>query len=229
MSNPVIPKKSGRQWTIKNLNLNLDAAHEGKTWLLLPEGFRALECGSTYPLPSQGSQIRQVAAIVIPPGKVDSGVRYIKRAIRRYKEKELGRVSATNDIAFRRHEVVRQERKFTKKMKQMEVEAQQAVNAVRKEAEKASASLKELFALGRDGLKKQMEAYLANEELHGEKVNHAAFRDCYGKVAQTVKNLGMPEAKQQDSAREAIMEQAAEQIRGTQEAIGLAPGTDEEQ
>lgn len=219
-----VPK--GR-FTIKSLRLDIEKATKGQTWLLLPEGFRARSCGKTYQLPSNRNELQRVTAIPLPPGQEDCGTLYIKRAIRKWKERETTRVSASNDIAFKRKLISDEGKKFQKELDKLSEDAKQAVNGVRAEAEKATASLRDLFSMGRRGLREQMQAHLNGEKHQGETISASAFRQCFSMVSSAVKGLGMP-SDQKESAREAIMSEVASALRDVRETISMAPGSDKE-
>ncbi|MHC4315266.1 MAG: hypothetical protein ACYSW3_22705 [Planctomycetota bacterium] len=205
----------------------MDLAIAGKTWHLLPEGFRDRESARAYPLPSGRQELTRIATITPPPGQNDNGCVYIRRCRKKLKEVDLRRISAVHDIEFREHKIAKGEKAFTKKMEILEEEAKRAVEAVKEEAEKATASLADLFALGRKGLKGQMEAHLNATEWQGEKINAKAFRDCYSMVSGTVKALGLP-TDQKKSAQEVVIAEAAASLRATQDALSLAPGSEDE-
>ena len=220
-----IPK--GR--SIKALRLNMEVAASGKTWRLLPLGFRTIEAAKTYPLPRTRSELQRLISIVIPPGPHvdDSGALYIKRAMSKWRELESRRVSAVIDVSHRADQVAKASQDFDQQTEAMKAQAQRAVDGVLEEAKLATASLKDLFALGRKGIKGQMQAHIDNEEWQDEKITAHAFRQCFAMVTGAVKGLGMP-SDQKSSAKEAIIEEAAEAIRSSREALELAPGTDPE-
>ena len=80
------------------------------------------------------------------------------------------------------------------------------------------AGLNDLFALGREGIERQMKAYLAGAEYQGEKIDGEAFRSCFRMVTQAVKGLGLP-SDQRDKARDAVMEEVAKSVEATRSAI----------
>jgi len=198
-------------YTIDNLRLDPQKAIDGKTWLLLPDGFRDAASGKHYPMPTQLGELRIIASIPIKMAKKDSGTAYIRRCETEWKRRQSRRTSAVLDT----------EQKLEQFINNAKSEVKNAVDEVREEAQRASASMTDLFSLGRRGIKEQMEAYLADVELHGEKINHAGFRQAFQMAAQVVKSLGLPDVEKKN-AREAILEQAAEAIRGTQEAASLS-------
>ena len=216
---------SYRRYSIENLNLDVDSAMAGKTWLLLPSQFRA--SGASYPLPSKRIELQLLTTIPIPACKKDDGVLYIKRAIGQWKNRQLQRV---------RNEITKQRGTFraeqstnglivaTKKMKE---QARQAVEEVRQEALKASASLGDLFALSRKGLDGLIKAYIAGEEWQESKVTNREFLAAVAIVTGAVKGLGIPSG-QSKVAEKVIQEQVAAAIRETQETVALAPGSKEE-
>ncbi len=212
--------------TIKSLRLDTESAIEGKTWKLLPEGFRAQECGKTYPLPSNRDQLQKLAAIYIPLNKIDSGCIYLRRAMKEWKNRQRYMQSAILESANRERKVADAQQNFNRLAKEAQAKVKEAVDGVREEAEKASASLKDLFALGRKGLESQMKAHLAGEEWQGEKINAKGFRECFAMVTSAVKGLGIP-SDQKVAATEAIIEEVAEALKGTREAVLLAPGTED--
>lgn len=194
---------------------------EGKTWLLLPEGFRDQECGSTYPLPSDRLSLQQLVAIPLPLNKTDSGCVYLRRAMKAWHLKQAHRQSAALDVARREESIHRAQKSYNARIKGLREEAIAAVEGVKQEAERAAASLNTLFSLGRQGIEGQMQAHLSNTLWQGEQISASAFRDCFRMVTQAVKGLGLP-SEQRTSAAEVIFEQVAESIRGTQETVALA-------
>jgi len=204
--------------TIASLGLDVAAARAGKTWLLLPQGFRAEEFGLTYPLPSSISDLETLYELKIPPRKADSGCRYLHRAHKKYRERAARAESRLHDIGRREHKIKYTTENYIALMKRKREEANAAVEDVRKAAEMATASLTDLFSLGRRGLEEQMQAYLDGKPLRGETIDSKAFRDCFRMVTQAVKGLGLPDPQRKNAA-DSIMEQAAEAIRRTRGAM----------
>ena len=222
---PEMPE--GGRHTIASLRLDLDSAAKGKTWLLLPDGFRANECGNLYPLPSMRPDIQKLVAIPIPRRKKDCGVIYLKRALKEWRDSLEHRQSAALGAARAEQQVIKAKQNFTALTKELRAEAQAAVDAVRQEAQKAVASLNDLFALGREGIEGQMKAYIAGTEYQGERIDAEGFRRCFRMVSQAVKGLGLP-TEQRDRARDAVMEEFAASLKDTQEAVAMSPGSDGE-
>lgn len=219
-------QKRERPATCKSLRLDIEAATQGRTWLLLPEGFRHQAAGSTYPLPSRRIDLQKIVAIPIPLNKNDSGVIYIRRATEKFRETMARSQSAILDIG-RRSETARVDAlHFREQLKKIQEEAHASLDQVRAKAEEAIASLGDLFDLGRKGIDGQMRAHLDNKQWQGETITAADFRQCFRMVSQAVKGLGMP-STERASAREAIVQQAAEAMKATQEAVALAPGNDD--
>lgn len=217
--------------TIKGLRLDLDAARQGKTWLLLPEGFRHQDAGLTYPLPTKENDIREIGSLYITPHKRDAGCKYIRRAIIECrainKARRRGGLPPVLDIGHREDQIKRRHREFDIRISELKKKARDAVKEVREEAQKASASLNELFTLGKKGLEGQMKAHLEGKEWQGEKINAVAFRGCFRLVSQAVKGLGLP-SDDRDVATETIMEEVAEALKDTQETVEMAPAGDPE-
>ena len=222
---PEMPE--GGKHTIVGLRLDLASAAAGKTWLLLPEGFRTNECGQLYPLPSARTDIQKLVAIPIPRNKRDCGTLYLKRALKEWKSRQEHRQSAALNSARVEQQVVKARDNFTMLTKELRAEARAAVDEVRAEAQKAVASLNDLFALGRQGIEGQMKAHIAGTEWQGEKIDAEGFRRCFRMVSQAVKGLGLP-TEQRDRARDAVMEEFAASLKDTQEAVAMAPGAGEE-
>ena len=208
-------------YTIDNLRLDPQKAIDGKTWLLLPDGFRDAASGKHYLMPTQLGELRIIASIPIKMAKKDSGTAYIRRCETEWKRRQSRRTSAVLDTEHKQDQIAQTHKKLEQFINNAKSEVKNAVDEVREEAQRASASMTDLFSLGRRGIKEQMEAYLADVELHGEKINHAGFRQAFQMAAQVVKSLGLPDVEKKN-AREAILEQAAEAIRGTQEAASLS-------
>lgn len=194
---------------------------EGKTWLLLPDGFRDQECGEAYPLPSDRTSLQQLVAIPIPHNKKDSGCIYLKRALKLWQRRQAHKQSAAFDVARRVESIGRTQESYNAKIRKLREEAIAAVDGVKQEAERATASLNTLFSLGRRGIEGQMQAHLANTQWQGEQISASAFRECFRMVTQAVKGLGLP-SEQRASADEVVLEQVAASIRETQETVALA-------
>lgn len=211
---------------IKTLNLNLKEALAGRTWLLLPSGSRDPYSAATYPLPWMRRDLQRLAIIPIPPFKRDAGCIYIRRAQQAFKAKVVKSQSAALDIGRRMYSAEKMQEKYRRKVKDLKREAEDEVQEVRKTAEKAIATLTDLFALAREGIEGQMRAHLEDKEWRGERIDSAAFRQMFRMVTQSVKGLGLP-SQERSRARETIMEEAAAAIKDTQEAVAMAPGGDE--
>lgn len=219
------PKKADNRYTIKSLRLDLQSAIDGKTWLLLPEGFRDQGSGQDYPLPSRRLELQKLVAIYLPPRKKDCGCLYIKRAIKEWKSRQQRAGSVLTDFARRETSIKRKEENFDQFVKGMRQQTRDAIDDVRKEAALAVASLHDLFALGRQGINAQMKAHLEGQEWQGEIIKARDFRECFRIVTQAVKGLGLP-TDQKTAATDAIIEEVAASIKATQETVSMAPGTD---
>ena len=218
-------RKAGRgrtARTIESLKLDTKAAQEGKTWLLLPEGYRAQEFGQTYPLPSRTTDLQVLSTLYVPKAKIDSGCLYIRRAIEKLKEQGKRKQSALLDMTARVEQTKHTHENYLQRVKQLRQEMIQVVDGVRAEAAKAVANLNDLFSLGREGIEGQMKAHLAGHEWKGEAITASAFRDCFRMVTQAVKGLGLPSG-QRESAEKAIIEELAASLEATKDAISLAP------
>jgi hypothetical protein len=227
MAEKFIPKRSDNRYTIKSLGLDLAAAENGKTWKLLPEGWRAMECGQTYPLPGRRHELQKIATIYVPPHhkKRDSGCAYIRRAMKAWTERQKNYTSAVHDVGMRANQIKRSQHNYTLALKKCRQDARDIVDEVREEAVKAVATLNDLFALSRKGLEGQMKAHLDGKEWQGERITSAAFRQCSKIVLQGVKGLGLP-SDQRKPASDAVMEELAAALQATQEAVGMAPTID---
>lgn len=206
--------------TVKSLGLNVEAAKAGKTWLLLPEGYRDDKSGKKYPLPTYFYEIELLSIIHIPRAKLDAGCLYLNRCRQEYRNRQKKRQSATLDIAKRRHTVKRETQKLQADTKKFQEKARQAVREVQKTAAEATASLNDLFEVARKGLEGQMRAHIDGKEWQGEAITAQAFRHSAHIVIQAVKGLGIP-TEQAEKAREAIMEEVAEGLKQTQETLAL--------
>jgi hypothetical protein len=219
-------KKPTDGWSIKTLRLDVEAAKNGKTWLLLPEGFRAQECGRTYPLPSRRPELELLTSIFIPFNKQDSGCLYLRRAAKKAKEARKRVQSATYDLASRRAKVKQDHGEFKRSLKSLKSEARQMVDEVRQEAQRQAASLNTLYDLTKRGLEGLIEAYLENKLWNGEKVTNAEFLAAGRIVTQTSKALGLPQ-QPGDSMAETVFDEYAAAIKETQETVALAPPSDD--
>lgn len=213
--------------TCESLRLDLEAGRAGKTWLILPEGFRSADDGKKYPLPNSIREIDRLLKIPIPPGKRDAGCIYLRRALRESSRLLLRKQSAILDIGRHNQEVIEQSDKFREHIREKQAEAERIVDEVRASRDKAIASLSQLFDLGREGLEGQMKAHLSEQPWKGEKISADDFRQCFRMVSQAVKGLGLP-STERETARSAIMEQAAAALRETQEALAMSPSADDD-
>lgn len=198
---------------------------EGQTWLLLPEGFRGQTCGKTYPLPTNLPDIQKLSTVAIRPGGRDCGSIYLRRVYSEMRKRNRRRQSAVLDVARAGHKLVAAQQKFKQEVQEMKTDAQAAVESVRKAAEEGIASLNDLFSLGKKGLEAQMRAHLGDQEHNGEKINAKAFRECFQMVTQAVKGLGIPSDDRQKAA-EVVETEAAQAIKGMQDALSMAPGSE---
>ena len=190
----------------------------GKTWLLLPEGFRDQGSGKVYPLPCRRIELQKLIAIPIPEDKTDSGCQYLRRAMKLWRSRQERRQSAIHDVGRAAEKVQGKVSHFSTFTKDMCAEVRAAVDEVKQEAQKAVAGLNDLFALGREGIEGQMKAYLAGTEYQGEQIDGEAFRSCFRMVTQAVKGLGLP-SDQRDKARDAVMEEVAKSVEATRSAL----------
>jgi hypothetical protein len=213
--------------TITGLKLDIKSAREGKTWLLLPEGFRDQDSGKTYPLPTLRADLHILATIYIPPNKADSGCKYLKRAVKEYQKRQRRQQSALFDTERRRAETKNAQEHFREELKKNRQEIKQTVNEIREEARKQIASLTDLFDLGRKGIDGQMRAHLDEKRWRGEKITAKDFRECFRMVTQTVKGLGLP-STEREKAKSAVVEEAAAALKSTQETVKLSPSFDSE-
>jgi len=214
--------------TIKNLRLNIEEAEKGRTWLLLPEGYRQPPAGMKYPLPTLRADLQRLMTITIKSDKRDTGSTYIRRAIKEHHRRSTGRWK-DEDLRMegREHRLARQEERYGQRLKDLGKRATAATNRVVDEARLAAASLKTLFELGKKGLEGQMQAHLKGNEWQGEKISAAAFRGCFGLVRQTVKDIGLP-ASPEDDLTDTVMDEVAASIEETRGTISLAPGADDD-
>lgn len=215
------------QRTISNLRLNLQEAINGRSWLLLPEGFRDQESGQKYPLPTKTEELQKLVILPIKPGKKDSGTLYLKRAQREYRRRLAGKHARIAEASYEGDRLAKMRQHLHDQIVGIRKEARDAVDGIKEEAEKAVASMHELFALGRKGIDGQMRAHLEGSRWKGEGIDAKAFRECFRLVTQTVKGLGLPERDEAKKAREAILEEAEASIRSVQEAVALSEMEDD--
>ena len=104
------PTKSGKHgFEMADLRLDLDSAIAGKTWLLLPEGFRDEASGDSYPLPRRTEDLQRLAVIPFPPRKKDAGCHYIRRAIKLWRARQTKKNSAMLDMGTRSETIKREQ------------------------------------------------------------------------------------------------------------------------
>lgn len=215
-------ESDGPKYTIASLHLNLDAASRGKTWELLPPGFRDAEAATRYPLPSSFEDIHQIAIIPLRRNARDGGTVYMRRIAEEYKRRIANRQTALLDIG---HDKVRLERQFKRHKRVVDQSINEVRNVVadfKMEADKAIATLNDLLVIGRKGMEGQMIAHIKGEKWQNETIDSAAFRNCFRLITQAVKSLHVPAGTEEAQAREAIVAQAAEALRATQDAVELA-------
>lgn len=200
---------------------------EGKTWLLLPEGFRDPDAAKEYPLPLERTELMKIFAIPIPPNKNDGGCFYIKRAYKKVHELNRRTQSAALRTYDTERKAIKAKSNFDATLGNLRKQAWEATNRLKAEAEQAIAGLNDLWALGRKGIEGQMKAHLDGTQWHGEEIDAKAFRECFRMVTQAVKGLGMP-TDQRDKAVEVVMEEAARAMESTQEALALAPNAEDD-
>lgn len=224
---PQIPKSPGGHHTIKSLRLDLEAAHAGRTWELLPDGWRDRDDAKNYPLPSRRLELQKLVAIYLPhwSKKQDCGCMYIRRAMRKWKKQTQHAQSATLDVAMRQTSIRKSQEKFNEKLKGLRLEAKKAVDEVREEAIRQIASLSDLFTLGRECIEGQMRAHLDGKEWRGETINARAVRECFRMVTAAVKGLGLP-SDQRAPAADAVLAEVAASIKSTREVVALAPASE---
>ena len=208
--------------TIASLGLNVEAARNGKHWELLPVEFRSkIGIEDEYPLPSKIEELAELAMIPVPSYKRNAGAAYLSRVQEAYKGRLKRRQSLEIDVVRRSANLARHEKNFQTAASEQRERLREVVEGVRAEAAKAVAGLNDLFALGREGIEGQMRAHLKGDPWKGEIITGSAFRECFRMVTQAVKGLGLP-SEQRDRAAEAVLEQVAESMKSTQEAVGLA-------
>jgi hypothetical protein len=200
----------------------------GKTWLLLPDGFRDQDSGRSYPLPSIRGELLKLIPIVVPPGKTDSGCLYLQRVMEEFKKRQGRKQSAALDLARAETKVAAMKTNTFRRLTKMEAQAREALESVKQQAQEAIASLNDLFSLGRRGIEGQMRSHLGGNEWQGEKISARDFRECFRMVTQAVKGLGLP-SEQRAEAEDAIIDQVAESIKAIQDASSLDPSTADEE
>lgn len=226
--NPKIPsnKDFKSERTIVSLNLGFDDAMNGKVWALLPQGFRYTDAAENYPIPNKFSDLMKLAAIPLHSNLRSPGAVYLKRCRKACTEMAKRRQNAVLDMSNRRANAKTAYDNYRHDMLELRAKMQAEKNKVRQTAEECIASLNDLFKLGRRGLDGMMRAHLENGEWQGEKVNGAAFRDCFKMVSAAVKGLGAATGDQKTSAREAVLEEVAASLEDTKAALEMAPGTE---
>jgi hypothetical protein len=211
----------GARSTCESLHLNLEAAAQGKSWLLLPEACRTPDAAAEYPLPTAPGELQRLIQVPIPPGnKQDAGALYLRRALKAWKSRASRSTSALVDTARRADRIEHAQENLKKTMDNARKQAWAAVASVQEEAKKAAASLNDLFVLGKRGLEGQMRAHLDGRDWQGAPIDAKAFRDCFRLVSQAVKGLGLP-AEDRPQAKDAWMEELAASLKSTEEALAL--------
>lgn len=220
--------------TCESLRLDLQVAMSGETWKILPLGFRGQDAAKTYPLPTKRGELQKIVAVPLPKGRRDNGCIYITRAIDALRKSLSRRQAAVYDVSKLSDQVQAKSAAMTQAIQKARATIQVEVNRVRDEAQESVSGLRSLFAMGREGMERMMRAHLNNEPVNadengegGEMIDAKAFRECFRMVYQAVHGLGIPTG-QEKSAKGAILQEAAEAIRDTQDALSLAPGSPED-
>lgn len=203
--------------SISSLRLDVESAMAGKTELLLPEGFRDSPCGRTYPLPTNRADLQIVATIPVIH-RNDTGSIYIRRAVNAWRKRLRTMSSALHDTDNKAAKVKNSQDDFVRTTRELKAKMHEITASVQIEANKAIASLNDLFALGRETIEGQLKAHIAGTEWMGEKITARAARECFRMVFQAVKGLGLP-SDQHDKARDAVMEEVAKSLDATRSAI----------
>ena len=213
--------------------MNVSEAESGKIWLLLPDTCRTTQMALKYPLPESVEELTRVARLPMPTATPNSprGERasrvYLCRA-----RKAVGMVLNRRErgiLSTKRIQASMCETnsRFKAEIREFRQEAAKAVEEVREQAQEAIASLNDLFALGRKGLDGQMRAHMEGREWQGEPITAQAFRQCFRMVSMAVKGLGLP-SEQRQSATKTVMDQIAESLKATQDAVAAGPGDEDE-
>ena len=223
------PLPEGEEHTLATLSLDVVSALRGEQYKLLPNGFRYQ--GERYPLPTQLEELGRVAAVKLNRGRVkatnNSGWdAYVRRCRKEYerrigkdKVKGEGRVVST---VYHRAEAAREE------IEKVKGELARQMDEFRLKAAEATASLADLNALAKKGLRMVMENF--TEGKGG--VSVAEFTSAAGKVLQQIAKLGGefdPEGKI-DSEEEVFKEFAATRERlARSSGIPITRGPEQDQ
>lgn len=213
--------------TIKSLALSPEEARNGKTWKLLPPGFRAQEHGSTWPMPARTRELGLIAKIQVPEHKTDSGCVYIRRCRRELERRHMLAADRARELrlkAMTPEERLQVDEEYARTLDKAVHDAtrriNQEVDGIREVCEKAAASLDELFELGRRGVEGQMRAHLEGDDWQEEKISAAAFRDCFKMVTGAVTKMGVPTG-QEKKARDAIFHEISAAEDDLKESLAL--------
>jgi hypothetical protein len=200
----------------------------------MPEACRNVEHAKAYPLPTKMVDLQRLVAIPVPDmnsgpaNDGDSATKiYLERASLNLRVRRRRRDSAYLDLTRRQQSITEMQSRVKAQMNVLKEEAKQAVEGVKAQAQEAIASLNDLFALGRQCIDGQMRAHLNGAEWKGEYINASAARACFRMVSMAVKGLGLP-SEQRQTATRAVMDQIAESIKATQDALTSGPGDEDE-
>src|SRR3990167_4738373 len=123
--------------SLRSLNLGLEDAESGMTWLLLPEACRDTEHAKVYPLPTKMVDLQRLVAIPVPnmnSGPVNDGDSatkiYLERASLNLKTRRKRRDSAYLDLTRRKQSIAEMQSRVKAQMKQ-------AVEGVKAQAQEA--------------------------------------------------------------------------------------------
>ena len=214
------PPRLGRnrvEHTIKTLRLDLDAAMNGKPWLLLPEDVRKSDKGGRlYPLPCSYSEVKRVADVPLATNKRHESALYIYRARRSVKS----RVESTKIGHLDAHLAATEEKaaQFTKSMKNAKYEVGQELARVRDAARETITTLQDLNTEFKAGLIEIAKAYRTGQKLHDKEITTTQFIDAAGKVLTHTRGManGLADPDTKVEAEDELMK---ELNRASQERI----------
>ena len=219
--------------SIATLNLNLQAAEEGRVFDLLPEGYKFQ--GDIYPLPQDMGEVARLSALKLKrgvAGKTSQGARaYIKRCRDAYGNYLGKKRSGGSAVGGRKYELIAKAADDAKlEIEKANAEVAAKLSEFRLAAQEATASLTSLYALAKTGLERVLTGYVKDEPVNGEPITAQMAVNAAGKVLQQVAKLGAgldPEDKEQ-AEEEVFKEYEATRVRLGRSSGKVAPGSGEE-
>lgn len=213
-------KPINQRRSIKDLGLDVKAA-KTKTFRLFPIALRrqySPHFGKTYPLPASLNELTQICELEATKNSQDAASVYVRRARRKYLEKIRRRTKSAESIETDAKTSYMARWRFDKQLEKNKAEVRSEMDKFRTEIARATASLSSLYDQTRKIWEMQMDAYINDREVNGEKINAAAARAVAKDITNHVARIGMP-SEQHEDAEDAVFEQVAKAKEAIEKSI----------